>query len=121
MALLGHAAAYDGGVGAGVGNRTVGGLRLVGQRRYGRSRFRNRWQLRERRQRQFHERRRFRSGGWLLGAFLGLIFGIKLFQLNLFRRVAEYQPDREACFSCGRCFSYCPNERVRLDQLQNRY
>ncbi|HQU73472.1 MAG TPA: 4Fe-4S binding protein [Calditrichia bacterium] len=66
-------------------------------------------------------RRRFRSGGWLLGAFLGLIFGIKLFQLNLFRRVAEYQPDREACFSCGRCFSYCPNERVRLDQLQNRY
>ena len=65
-------------------------------------------------------RDRFRTGGWWLGGFLGLIFGFKLVNLSVFRTRVEYEPDRESCFSCGRCFSYCPNEHVRLENLSKR-
>ena len=63
-------------------------------------------------------RKRFRIGGWLLGGFLGLILGVKLIGLSIFRTRTEYEPNRAACFSCGRCFSYCPNEHLRLENIQ---
>lgn len=58
--------------------------------------------------------RRFKTGGWILGGFLGLIFCIKLLNLSARRRVTEYAIDTGTCFSCGRCFLYCPYEKVRL-------
>ncbi len=57
---------------------------------------------------------RFRTGGWLAGGFLGLAFAWKRIHLLVRRKSPWYDLDRGACFSCGRCFSYCPYEKVRL-------
>ncbi len=56
----------------------------------------------------------FRTGGWILGGFLGLAVGLKLSGLLVRRRRAEYEIDKTTCLSCGRCFAYCPYEQVRL-------
>jgi len=52
--------------------------------------------------------RQFYIGGWLLGGFLGLIFGLTLIKQSfpLFR--SEYVPDKGTCLSCGRCMEFCP-------------
>ena len=55
----------------------------------------------------------FVTGGWILGAFLGLILGLKLIQLTLRRKQTGYEIDRGLCLSCARCFAYCPYELVR--------
>ena len=49
-----------------------------------------------------------------LGAWVGLVIGVKLIHLSLRRRRSDYQPDRSGCVSCGRCFWYCPAEQARL-------
>ena len=61
--------------------------------------------------------RQFTTGGWILGAFLGLVFGVKLIQLTLRRKQTGYQIDRGLCLSCARCFAYCPYERVRRGEI----
>jgi ferredoxin len=58
-------------------------------------------------------RKQFGLAGWLFGGWTGLVIGIKLISLSLRRSQADYEPDRGACFACGRCFEYCPNELVR--------
>ena len=55
----------------------------------------------------------FRRGSTWLGAFLGLAVAAKLIALSVVRRRADYEPDRGACVSCGRCFAYCPVEGDR--------
>jgi NosR/NirI family transcriptional regulator, nitrous oxide reductase regulator len=59
-------------------------------------------------------RRQFVRGGWLFGAFVGLVIGVKLLRHSVHPRRTEYEPDRGACYSCARCFNDCPQERVRL-------
>ena len=56
----------------------------------------------------------FQLGGWILGAFIGLVFCLKLAGLFIRRRRSEYDVDKGTCLSCGRCFAYCPYEQVRL-------
>jgi ferredoxin len=58
--------------------------------------------------------RKFKTGGWILGGFIGLIICLKLISLSIQRRRPEYAIDKGNCFSCGRCFLYCPFEQVRL-------
>jgi ferredoxin len=58
-----------------------------------------------------------RGGGWF-GAWVGLVVGVKLIYLAVRRRRADYQPDRTACVSCGRCFWYCPGEQARRGWIQ---
>jgi len=58
-------------------------------------------------------RRRFAVGGRLLGALLTLAVCIKLIGLSVWRSRTDYEPDRAHCFSCGRCFAYCPVGRKR--------
>ena len=60
--------------------------------------------------------RKFRIGGGILGAFLGLALGMKMIQLSVRRSRTDYQTNRTTCLSCGRCFSYCPVEKVRLKE-----
>ncbi len=50
----------------------------------------------------------FAYGGAWFGAFIGLVIGCKLIALTLARKRTNYEPDRGACLSCGRCFRYCP-------------
>jgi polyferredoxin len=62
--------------------------------------------------------RHFNLGGLAFGAWVGLVFGSKLLQLSVRRRRTDYEPDRAACVSCGRCFRYCPDERTTFDLVQ---
>lgn len=55
-------------------------------------------------------RERFRTGSAWLGAFLGAVVAAKLIGLSVVRRRTDYETDRMACVSCGRCFAYCPVE-----------
>jgi len=59
-------------------------------------------------------KKRFRTGGWILGGFLGAAFGISLIGLSIRRTRGSYEPDRGACLSCSRCYVSCPKEHVRL-------
>jgi formate hydrogenlyase subunit 6/NADH:ubiquinone oxidoreductase subunit I len=58
------------------------------------------------------------AGGWF-GAWVGLVIGAKLIHLSVRRRRSDYQPDRAACVSCGRCFWYCPGEQARQGWVQD--
>ena len=61
---------------------------------------------------------RFRTGGLLLGLWAGLVVGMKLIHLSIYRRRTDYTPDRATCLSCGRCFAYCPVEQQRRKEKQ---
>ena len=51
---------------------------------------------------------RYKKGTPWAGAFLGLSLGIALFSLTVRRERDEYIPHRGKCYSCARCFEYCP-------------
>jgi NosR/NirI family transcriptional regulator, nitrous oxide reductase regulator len=53
----------------------------------------------------------FKTGGWVLGAFLGLVIGIMVISPMIIRRRTDYQPNRGDCYSCGRCLKYCPVQK----------
>ncbi|MGD0581674.1 MAG: 4Fe-4S binding protein [Bacteroidales bacterium] len=53
---------------------------------------------------------RFRKGAPWVGMFLGLSLGAGLFSLTIRKTRTEYKPHRGKCFSCGKCFEYCPIE-----------
>ncbi len=59
--------------------------------------------------------RRIGRAGLAFGAWVGLVFAAKLIQLSVRRRRTDYEPDRAACVSCGRCFWYCPEEHTRQE------
>lgn len=52
----------------------------------------------------------FKKGSAWLGAFIGLIISLKLIGLSIVKKRDIYTPNRETCFSCGRCYPYCPVE-----------
>jgi hypothetical protein len=58
--------------------------------------------------------RRFRVGGAIFGAWIGLVIGVRLILFMAGRRREEFEPERTGCFACARCFGYCPQERLRL-------
>lgn len=53
---------------------------------------------------------RFRKSAPWAGIFLGLSLGISLLSLTVVRTRTEYKPHQGKCYSCGRCFRYCPVE-----------
>ena len=52
----------------------------------------------------------FKTGGAWLGAFMMLIVCLKLVQLSIVKKRDIFTPHKETCFSCGRCYPYCPVE-----------
>jgi NosR/NirI family nitrous oxide reductase transcriptional regulator len=42
------------------------------------------------------------------GVFLGFSLGFGLVSMTIRSRRIEYKPDQGKCYSCGRCFKYCP-------------
>jgi NAD-dependent dihydropyrimidine dehydrogenase PreA subunit len=60
-------------------------------------------------------------GSPILGGFIALIFALRYLDTFRRKRREDYEPDRYECFSCGRCFSYCPREHVRLAQKSSRW
>lgn len=61
---------------------------------------------------------RFELGGWILGGFIGLVIGLKLIGLSVWRQRTDYEADRASCLACGRCFNYCPREHIRLQKAK---
>jgi ferredoxin len=57
---------------------------------------------------------RFRKGSPWAGIFLGISLGIGMVSLNIRSRRNDYVPDQGKCYSCGRCFKYCPIKRKEL-------
>jgi ferredoxin len=53
---------------------------------------------------------RFRDGAPWVGIFLGLSLAIGLFSLTIRDKRTEYKPHQGRCYSCGKCFKYCPIE-----------
>ncbi len=53
---------------------------------------------------------RFRKDAPWAGIFLGLSLGIGFVSLTLRSARTEYKPHQGRCFSCGKCFRYCPVE-----------
>ena len=64
--------------------------------------------------------KQFVFGSILAGAFVGLAAGVKLIRSSIQWKRSEYEADRAGCFSCGRCFKYCPIENVRLKKLSEQ-
>ena len=52
----------------------------------------------------------FRHSSAWFGVFLGIVVAGKLIALTAVRGRTDYEADRGACVSCGRCFVYCPVE-----------
>ena len=59
---------------------------------------------------------KFVVGGGILGAFLGLIIGMKMIQFTVRRSREDYVVDRTNCLSCGRCIPYCPVDRRHSEE-----
>ena len=51
---------------------------------------------------------RFRKASPWAGMFLGISLGIGMISLTIRSKRYEYKPHQGRCFSCGRCFKYCP-------------
>jgi NosR/NirI family nitrous oxide reductase transcriptional regulator len=54
----------------------------------------------------------FRIGGMLAGAFLGLVLGLRVIAMSRVELRNEYTIAQSTCFSCGRCFEYCPVDKA---------
>lgn len=52
--------------------------------------------------------KRFEAGSPWIGVFLGISFGIGMISLSVRSKRSEYKPHQGKCYSCGRCFKYCP-------------
>jgi ferredoxin len=59
-------------------------------------------------------RQKYKTGGWALGGFTGLVLGIILMNQVVFRKREDYEPHRGNCLSCGRCMDYCPVEKLEV-------
>ncbi len=51
---------------------------------------------------------KFYTGSWIMGGFIGLVLGLTLARLTLYRYRNEYNTNKGNCYSCARCVPYCP-------------
>lgn len=65
-------------------------------------------------------RGQFYQGALLLGAFMGLVIGVKLISLSFDQPHRVYEPDTANCVACGRCYSYCPRVLVQVKREEKR-
>jgi len=54
---------------------------------------------------------KFKLYSTIMGVFLGSIIGLTLIGLSLKRSRKHYEIDDANCVNCGRCFSYCPQNK----------
>ena len=52
--------------------------------------------------------RQFRKASPWIGLFLGISLGIGMVSLTVRSSRSEYKPNQGKCYSCGRCFKFCP-------------
>ncbi len=61
---------------------------------------------------------RYENGSPWAGVFLGLSFGIGMVSYSMRSKRNEYKPHQGKCYSCGRCFKYCPIKVKPLNEDQ---
>jgi len=61
--------------------------------------------------------RKFNIGSSFLGAYVGIVIGVKLVRLSIRRRRPGYTADPGACVACARCYASCPVEQERAQKL----
>ena len=54
----------------------------------------------------------FKYYSTLAGALIGFVFGITLISLSVKRTRKQYEIAHKNCVACGRCFSYCPQNKT---------
>ena len=64
------------------------------------------------------KRRSFVTGGLIFGGFAGLVLGLKLIGLTRPQMGDIFEPDTANCVACGRCYTHCPNELIRIKREQ---
>jgi NosR/NirI family nitrous oxide reductase transcriptional regulator len=52
--------------------------------------------------------KRFINASPWAGMFLGISLGIGMISFTIRTKRSEYKPHQGKCYSCGRCFKYCP-------------
>jgi ferredoxin len=62
----------------------------------------------------------FVTGTWWLGGFLGFLAIGKLILLSIRYRRDDYTAQRAGCVACGRCYQYCPREKLRIKKLNDK-
>jgi ferredoxin len=50
----------------------------------------------------------------IAGGLIGLLIGLTLISLSLKRTRPTYEIDDAACVNCGKCFNYCPQNRIHV-------
>ena len=60
----------------------------------------------------------FKSYSTVAGAFIGLVVGIAFIGFSIKRTRTNYEIDRSACVSCGKCFKYCPWDIDKPDTIE---
>lgn len=65
-------------------------------------------------------REQFYYGGWILGGFLGLAFGLIFSRKTIYRNRKDYEPDKGNCVSCARCMDYCPVGKPDFDTIMKQ-
>ena len=55
----------------------------------------------------------FKLYSTIAGGFIGLTIGIMLISLSVKRSRKLYEIDDAACVNCARCFSYCPQRKIK--------
>lgn len=53
----------------------------------------------------------FKTGSMLVGGFIGLVIGLMLLGLSVYRYQKDYEPHKGECFSCARCMDFCPVDK----------
>jgi len=57
-------------------------------------------------------KRNFRIYSGITGAFFGLVIALTLINLSVKRTRKSYEIDDAGCVCCGRCFKYCPQNKL---------
>ncbi len=60
----------------------------------------------------------FSRAALFLGGFIGLVVASSLIYHTVRRNCDDYRADPADCMACGRCYEYCPEERVRRREAQ---
>jgi len=52
--------------------------------------------------------KKFNTGSWILGGFMGLVFGLLIAGRMLKKHNPDFVSHKGRCLSCARCIDYCP-------------
>lgn len=61
----------------------------------------------------------FKLYATIAGALIGLVLGLTLINLSVKRTRKQYRIDPAACVACGKCFSYCPQNKNGVEPCKS--